>query len=85
MYGLYSDPDALGTGAGRAMPDAGVALRWAAGDQQPVLWSLTGNNRARSFYARNGWLCDELVESHVHAGQTMSAVRYRLPRPLQQP
>jgi GNAT superfamily N-acetyltransferase len=85
IYGLYADPGALGTGAGRAVHDAGVARRWAAGDYQLVLWVLTGNNRARSFYARNGWVCDQLVESHVHAGQAMPVVRYSLARPLQRP
>lgn len=83
MYGLYADPNALGTGAGRAAHNAGVAHRWAAGDHQLVLWVLTGNKRARSFYVRNGWVCDQLVEHHVHAGQSMPVVRYSLARPLQ--
>jgi GNAT superfamily N-acetyltransferase len=85
MYGLYADPRALGTGAGRLVHDAGVDHRWAAGDHHLVLWVLTGNTRARSFYARNGWVCDQLVEHHVHAGQSMQVVRYSLARPLQQP
>jgi RimJ/RimL family protein N-acetyltransferase len=85
MYGLYADPRVLGTGAGRAVHDAGVDHRWAAGDHQLVLWVLTGNNRARSFYAHNGWACDQLVEHHVHAGQSMQVVRYSLARPSQQP
>jgi GNAT superfamily N-acetyltransferase len=85
MYGLYADPRVLGTGAGRAVHDAGVAHRWAAGDHHLVLWVLTGNNCARSFYARNGWACDQLVEHHVHAGQSMQVVRYSLARPSQPP
>jgi GNAT superfamily N-acetyltransferase len=85
MYGLYADPRALGTGAGRTVHDAGVAHRWAAGDRQLVLWVLTGNNRARSFYARNGWACDQLVEHHIHAGQSMPVARYSLARSSQQP
>jgi GNAT superfamily N-acetyltransferase len=85
MYGLYADPRALGTGAGRAVHDAGVAHRWAAGDHHLVLWVLTGNNHARGFYARNGWVCDRLVEHHIHAGQPMPVIRYSLARPSQQP
>jgi hypothetical protein len=74
-----------GTGAGRAAHDAGVAHCWAAGDYQLVMWVLTGNNRARSFYARNGWVCDQLTERHVHGGNSMPVSRYSLARPLQQP
>jgi GNAT superfamily N-acetyltransferase len=85
MCALYADPGALGTGAGRAVHDAGVAHRWAVGDHQLVLWVLSGNNRARSFYARNGWVCDQLVERHVHAGQSLPVVRYSLARPFQEP
>jgi GNAT superfamily N-acetyltransferase len=85
MYALYADPGALGTGAGRAVHDASVAYRWAADDHQLVLWVLTGNNRARSFYGRNGWACDQVVEHQVHAGQSLPVVRYSLARPLQQP
>jgi GNAT superfamily N-acetyltransferase len=85
IYGLYADPRALGTGAGRAVHDVGVTHRWAAGDHQLVLWVLTGNNRARSFYARNGWACDQLIEHHIHAGQSMPVARYSLARSSQQP
>jgi hypothetical protein len=40
-----------------------------------VLSVLTGNNRARSFYARNGWPSDELVERRTRAGHSMEVVR----------
>jgi GNAT superfamily N-acetyltransferase len=85
MYALYADPGALGTGAGRAVHDAGVAHRWATGDHQLVLWVLTGNDRACSFYGRNGWVCDHLVERQIHGGQSLPVVRYSLTRPMQQP
>lgn len=76
LYALYADPEAFGRGAGPAAHRAGVDRLRAAGHRHAVLWVLTENPRARAFYARHGWRCDELVEEHEHLGVGMSVVRY---------
>jgi GNAT superfamily N-acetyltransferase len=76
LYALYTDPPALGRGAGPAAHGAGVARLRAAGYRHAVLWVLTGNPRARAFYARHGWRCDELVEREEHDGVPLPVVRY---------
>jgi ribosomal protein S18 acetylase RimI-like enzyme len=76
LYALYADPAAFGRGAGPAAHRAGVDGLRAAGHRHAVLWVLTENPRARAFYARHGWRCDELVEEHEHLGVAMSLVRY---------
>ncbi|MBO0877429.1 MAG: GNAT family N-acetyltransferase [Pseudonocardia sp.] len=76
LYALYADPDAFGRGAGPAAHRAGVDRLRAAGHRCAVLWVLTENARARSFYARHGWHDDEMVEEHQHVGVGLSVVRY---------
>jgi hypothetical protein len=41
-----------------------------------VLWVLTDNPRARAFYARHGWRCDELIEREEQGGVPLPVVRY---------
>ncbi|HEY2098441.1 MAG TPA: hypothetical protein VGH72_18370 [Pseudonocardia sp.] len=37
---------------------------------------LTDNPRARAFYARHGWRCDELIEREEQGGVPLPVVRY---------
>jgi GNAT superfamily N-acetyltransferase len=76
LYALYTDPPALGRGAGPSAHGAGVARLRTAGYRHAVLWVLTDNPRARAFYTRQGWRCDEFVERKEHGGVPLPVVRY---------
>ncbi|GAA4926135.1 L-amino acid N-acyltransferase YncA [Actinomycetospora succinea] len=58
LYTLYLDPAVIGTGAGSALHDAGVAHLAAAGFSRATLWVYTANTGAQRFYARRGWHAD---------------------------
>lgn len=55
---LYLDPPAIGTGAGGALHDAGIAHLAARGFRRAVLWVYTANTGAQAFYAHRGWHAD---------------------------
>lgn len=42
-----------------------------------TLWVLDGNERARAFYARQGWHADGTSKTEEMAGATVIEVRYR--------
>ena len=48
----------IGTGAGAALHDAGVAHLAASGFRRAILWIFAGNERAAAFYTRRGWRVD---------------------------
>ncbi|WP_433788112.1 N-acetyltransferase family protein [Actinomycetospora sp. CA-101289] len=58
LHSLYLDPPVIGTGAGRALHDAGIAYLGACGFRRAVLWVYTANTAAQDFYARQGWHAD---------------------------
>lgn len=58
LHSLYLDSPVIGTGAGTALHDAGVAHLAACGLRRAVLWVYTANTRAQAFYARHGWRAD---------------------------
>jgi GNAT superfamily N-acetyltransferase len=76
LYALYTDPRALGRGAGPSAHGAGVDRLRTAGYRHAVLLVLTDNPRTRAFYARHGWRCDELVEREEQGGVPLPVVRY---------
>lgn len=77
IYALNVDPDAWGTGAGRALLEAGTAHLRDVGFDEAVLWVHPGNDRARRFYERAGW--DLVGEERVVEVQGIDApeIRYR--------
>jgi ribosomal protein S18 acetylase RimI-like enzyme len=78
VYSIYVLPAAWGTGAGRALMDAGAAWlkeRWS----EAVLWVAEENPRARRFYERYGWALDGGRKvDEVAPGAVVAEVRYRL-------
>ncbi|HEX3961219.1 MAG TPA: GNAT family N-acetyltransferase [Trebonia sp.] len=52
VFAIYADPDAWGTGAGRALMGSAVAELARLGYADASLWVLDANDRARRFYAR---------------------------------
>ena len=76
LHAIYVHPDRWGSGAGQALLDqAHEAL--AETCEEAELTVLIANPRARRFYERNGWICDEeLVEPHF-GGIPTRVARYR--------
>jgi ribosomal protein S18 acetylase RimI-like enzyme len=76
LYGIYVDPDAWGTGAGRALI---VAAEDALSRDfaEATLWVLEDNPRARRFYELAGWSWDGTRKRDVHLGVEVAEVRYR--------
>lgn len=58
VYGIYSDPGSWSTGIGYALLVAAEETLIEAGYRTAFLWVLDGNERADSFYARQGWTAD---------------------------
>ena len=71
------DPDAWGTGAGRALLQAVQAELARLGFEEAVLWVLPANARARRFYEIAGWACDGTERTMEVLGVVVPEVRYR--------
>jgi GNAT superfamily N-acetyltransferase len=76
LYAIYVHPARWGTGVGQALLDrAHEALAQTCSEAS--LTCLVGNDRARRFYERNGWVAGEpVVEAHFD-GEPTEVVRYR--------
>jgi GNAT superfamily N-acetyltransferase len=66
-----------GQGVGRALMER-VETHWRAiGATVAVLWVLAGNERARGFYARLGWLPDGATGEYAVPGANIPQLRLR--------
>jgi GNAT superfamily N-acetyltransferase len=79
LNAIHVMPGFHGTGFGqllhdRLMDDFGD---WAC--TTAVLWVLVGNDRAQSFYRRNGWVADGSRGTHAIGRVEVPVVRYRRP------
>jgi GNAT superfamily N-acetyltransferase len=77
---IYLLAEAWGRGLGRLLM-AEAVRQLAARYEQATLWVLDSNDRARQFYARNGWAEDGSVKHDDSRGFPLSEVRYRRPLP----
>jgi GNAT superfamily N-acetyltransferase len=77
VFAIYADPDAWGTGAGRALMGSAVAELARLGYADASLWVLDANERARRFYALAGWKEDGASKSDASRGFGITEVRYR--------
>lgn len=76
LYAIHLDPAEQGRGVGRTlMLDALDAMR-AAGWRQAVLWVLSDNAHARTFYERGGWLPDGRRRDDAMGRSLTAQVRY---------
>src|SRR5262249_61767409 len=79
LSALHVDPDAWGTGIGRALIAQARADLAAAGADEAQLWVLAGNTRADRFYARDGWTTDGTRRSDTVWGVSVDEIAYRRP------
>lgn len=77
LYAIYVLPEAWGTGAGRALMDAGKELLRAS-YTDATLYVLDDNPRARRFYEREGWALDGVTKADEFLGLAVPEVRYRI-------
>jgi GNAT superfamily N-acetyltransferase len=72
LSAIHVHPDYVGTGVGKLlMRDAHEHL----GDRA-VLWVLEGNDRARRFYERGGWVFDGTTRDETMSGVLTHMLRY---------
>lgn len=78
LYAMYLLPEFWGRGLGRALHDRVVA---AMSGDSAVLWVLATNERAKAFYARQGWVDDGATGTETLDDVTLEVVRFRRPLP----
>jgi GNAT superfamily N-acetyltransferase len=78
---LYLEPNAIGTGVGRALYEHGVADLRERGFNPLVIWAFRDNPRARRFYERMGLAIDAQTD-WVLGGVPCPIVRFRLDWPV---
>jgi GNAT superfamily N-acetyltransferase len=77
LYAIYLEPEAWGTGIGRALFEAAVDDLRGRRSGPLVLWVLTDNPRARRFYEAAGWAHDGTTRMLDFDGTPIEEVRYR--------
>jgi GNAT superfamily N-acetyltransferase len=78
LYGMYVEPEVVGTGVGRTLMEAALVHFRAGPWQEAILWTLPGEHRAARFYRSWGWEPDGAAKTgHTPLGD-LSEVRYRL-------
>lgn len=77
LHTIYVDPHSQERGIGtRLLAEAEQTMR-AWGALAGVLWVLSSNEPAKSFYARNGWRADGTVKTDTILGVEIEETRYR--------
>ena len=74
---IYALPSEWGLGVGRALMTHGLEELRRRGLRPVLLWVIEGNERARRFYARAGFVPDGPVVGYDVGGVTLPEVRYR--------
>ncbi|WP_055525896.1 GNAT family N-acetyltransferase [Streptomyces graminilatus] len=76
LYAIYVDAGRFGAGVGRALLGEAVRRCALAGHRRMLLWVLKGNDRARRFYQRAGFMADGAEEPFDVDGVAVPEVRY---------
>lgn len=76
VYALYVHPLAQGRGLGRGLLDAAAGWFAEGGRGAAVVWVLTANVPARTFYERCGFTADGLARTIDIGGVDVPEVRY---------
>jgi GNAT superfamily N-acetyltransferase len=83
LTNLYLDPDAIGTGVGRALYEHAAADLRDRGFNPLVIWAFRDNPLARRFYDRMGLTVDVADHAWELGGVACPIVRYRLDWPTE--
>ncbi|KGM12984.1 GNAT family N-acetyltransferase [Cellulomonas bogoriensis] len=75
VYALYLDPAAWGRGAARSL--IRMVIDAVPTGAPLTLWVAAGNDRARHFYRRNGFVDDGVERIEEFGGDRVREVRYR--------
>jgi GNAT superfamily N-acetyltransferase len=78
LYGLYLEPEVIGTGVGRALLEAATERMRAAGFTRACLDVLPKNDRARRVYERAGWHAVGEPYIVTHGEHVLEHQRYEL-------
>lgn len=70
LNGIYSLARVHGSGVGQALLDE------ALDDSPAFLWTATINPRAQSFYRRNGFAADGVIDMHDMLGSPVATSRW---------
>jgi RimJ/RimL family protein N-acetyltransferase len=76
LMAIYVDPARQGSGAGRAVHDAGLAHLNQLGFRRAGLWVFAANASARAFYAALGWAPDGSTHDDEIMGTLVPELRY---------
>jgi ribosomal protein S18 acetylase RimI-like enzyme len=78
IYALYVDPDRYEAGVGRMLMAHARRRLKEEGFEAAVLWVLIGNDRAASFYEREGWKPDGATREENPYEITSNVRRFHL-------
>ena len=78
LYALYVLAPFYGRAVGHRLHQAAVDELVRNGFTSAVLWVLTGNQRATTFYLRQGWVDEGVVRQEGLEGQILDEHRYSL-------
>jgi ribosomal protein S18 acetylase RimI-like enzyme len=76
---LYIAPAFWRKGIGKRLIDAARHALQSAGYTDVALWVLLDNRRARAFYKRSGFLCDNSSRGVQLGGKWLTEIRYCCP------
>ncbi|MEO6266699.1 MAG: N-acetyltransferase [Nocardioidaceae bacterium] len=76
LVAIHTLPEQHGSGAGQRLHDRLLADFADWGCDTAELWVLEGNERAQSFYRRNGWTRDGTRKPHAVGGIVVPTLRY---------
>jgi ribosomal protein S18 acetylase RimI-like enzyme len=77
VYALYVDPERYAGGVGRLLMAEARRRLVEMGFEAAVLWVLQGNDRAASFYEREGWRPDGATREEQPYGIVSNVRRFR--------
>lgn len=79
LYAIHVAPAQVGTGVGRALMIQALSDLPAIGGDRAVLWVLTENHSARTFYESGGWKPDGATRTEPVNDVPVPQLRYSHP------